>query len=834
MVTSSQRFSGNSPIFAAGIWLSGTVNDEIRVSAARYGGYLFRPGPLNDDGTLPNPSDCSAYDRIYVVNVQEINAYEAGQTPARDLADWPVGLGAPAIDANGDPVAVTSRDQVIDLVAGERPDLYGSQMAFWVMNDLGERTSDRQAPPLGVEVQVTAFVMSGVEDLYRADEASFYRFRVINRSPNTIENARWSFFTDPDLGDAGDDYVGTDTTRNLAFVYNDSNGDSAYGSPPPAAGYDLLNHELAATSTFFNYPAGDPGTAQEYYNYMQGLWGNGTPYYELNWGFEQTGAPTTTFMFPGDPVTQSFWSEVNLDGNGTNNGQGDRRLVTTVVLGNLAPSDTATMDMAVLYGLGSDNLDSITDLRAVSDGVQAAYDAGTLFQRGGELATLPAPVLIGPEDEANVAEADTVQFAWASVDGAAAYDLRWDSQPDGAFDQSVFVTDTSATLSVRRLASSNGTQPVYWRVSAIASGAIGLLSEVRSVTVFQGGALELADAVRPTWRSRAPVAPTPARRPHAAAMDATRSPPTSSTTPSTPPASFYFSEAGGTATGSEPLLGNFAPNDFEIRFTDTGSIGYFRFQGGGIVRVPFEIWDIGTVTPGEENDPSDDIRMIPVFFADNGGSCAFSVDELPEGEATTDGYVETDRIYGYHPAEGTSYAAYEAQFVSEVDAAPDGCFVPDGAAGESSAFTAGGRAIQRQVFGSSSDAPAFPKTGTVVRMYTTDPLPVSGEASPSRAGELMLGAAYPNPATRSLTVPYRLAESSEVELSIYDVLGRRVVELVSARQPEGSHEATLDASALAAGVYVIRLRAGDEDPHHARYRRPLRHRFRLFSALLDR
>ena len=59
-------------------------------------------------------------------------------------------------------------------------------------------------------------------------------------------------------------------------------------------------------------------------------------------------------------------------------------------------------------------------------------------------------------------------------------------------------------------------------------------------------------------------------------------------------------------------------------------------------------------------------------------------------------------------------------------------------------------------------------------------------------------------------MPYRLAASGEVELAVYDVLGRRVVELVKARQPEGSHEATLDARALAPGVYVVRLRAGEE------------------------
>jgi len=802
------KVSGNSPIFAAGIWLSGTVNDDIRVTAARYGGYLFRPGPLNADGTLPNASDCSAYDRIYVVNVQEVSAYEAGQSPARDLAEWPVGLGAPTVDASGDPVAVTSREQVIDLAAGERPDLYGSQMAFWVMNDVGAPRGDGRTAPLGVEVQVTAFVMSGVEDLQGSGEASFYRFTVINRNPSTIENVRFSFFTDPDLGGAGDDYVGVDTTRSMALIYNSDNEDSAYGSPPPAAGFDMMSHQLAASSTWIGGgPDGtqDPGTAEQYYNYMQGLWGNGTPYYELNNGFEQPGAPTSSFFYAGDPVTESAWSEMNIDGAGTNSPYGDRRYVATVAFGALAPGDTATMDMAVLYGLGADHLDSITELRAVSDGVQAAYDAGTLFQRGGELATLSAPVLIGPDDGANVAQEDTVRFAWEPVEGAGAYELRWDSQPDGGFDRYVFATEPSVTLPVPRLASSVGTQPVYWKVVPIGPGAIGLPSEIWSVTVFQGGALELADGTPAYMEVVGPggIDPCAEGARSRDGCDEVGGNLVYQSFNST--GEYYFGSAGGTATGSEPIIGQAAPNDFEIRFTEAGGLGYYTFQEGNIVPVPFEIWDIGPVTPGAANDPADDIRMIPVLFADNGGTCAFNADEIPEGEAAEDGYVESDRIYAYYPA--TSYADFELAFADSVSAAEGNCYIDADFTVDS--FRAGARVIQRQVFGSSSDAPALPKTGTIIRMYTVDPLPVANEATP-RAGDLSLGPAYPNPAASSLTIPYALTSAGEVELVVYDVLGRRVVELVNSRQPDGNHTAELDASALAPGIYVVRLRAGDE------------------------
>ncbi|MEO0558898.1 MAG: T9SS type A sorting domain-containing protein [Bacteroidota bacterium] len=794
------KVSGNSPIFAAGIWLSGTVNGEIRVAAARYGGYDFWPGPLNDDGTLPNPSDCSAYDRIWVVNSAEIGLYESGQSPARDLAEWPVGLGAPTVDAEGEPVEIRSRTQVIDLDSGERPDLLGSQMAFWVMNDAGN--DHNPGMPLGVEIQATAFVTVN-DALPGAPEASFYRFRIVNRSPNTIENARWSFFTDPDLGDAGDDYVGTDTLRNMAFAYNDSNEDGAYGSPPPAVGYTLLNHELAATSTFIGGgPAGtqDPGTPQAYYFYMQGLWGNGTPYYEFGSGYEQPGIPITTFIYAGDPVTESVWSEVNVDGNGTDSPQGDRRLLATAALGNLAPGEAETVDLAIVFAFGTDRLDSITQIRAVSDGVQAAYDDGTLFQRGAPPVLLDAPQLTAPANGADLARVDTRQFSWTAVDGAEQYQLQWDSSPDGSF--SSFRRGSSPTMRVpARDLGPSGTQTIYWRVTALASGAVGSVSEVRSVTYFRGGALTLPSG----QHAYVEVANAEGTDPCGAEATSTsgcdqifgnlvhRS--LNST------ASYYVSEDG---IGSEDTIGIYAPSDFEIRFTDTGSLGIWRAQDGAIARVPFEVWDVGPVTPGESNDPSDDVQLIPVLFADAGGTCTFNYGEIEE-EAVF-GYPATDRILASYPA--TSYTDFEAAFGGLVESASDRCYL-DGSHTADVHLAEAPYPIQNQVFADFIGAGVLPGTGTVVRMYTADPLPVSVE-DVLQSGDLVLGAASPNPTASSLTVPYCLVSSSPVELAVYDVLGRRVLELVNARQLEGSHTATLDASALAPGVYLIQLRAGED------------------------
>ena len=75
--------------------------------------------------------------------------------------------------------------------------------------------------------------------------------------------------------------------------------------------------------------------------------------------------------------------------------------------------------------------------------------------------------------------------------------------------------------------------------------------------------------------------------------------------------------------------------------------------------------------------------------------------------------------------------------------------------------------------------------------------------------ELALRAAYPNPAAARATVPYEVPAAGPVRVVAYDVLGREVAVLADGAHEPGRYTAVLDASALSAGVYVVRLTAGD-------------------------
>jgi hypothetical protein len=68
---------------------------------------------------------------------------------------------------------------------------------------------------------------------------------------------------------------------------------------------------------------------------------------------------------------------------------------------------------------------------------------------------------------------------------------------------------------------------------------------------------------------------------------------------------------------------------------------------------------------------------------------------------------------------------------------------------------------------------------------------------------------YPNPFNPSTTIKYELPKSSEVRLSVYDILGREVSVLVNERRDARVHEVKFDASDLSSGVYFYRLQAGD-------------------------
>ena len=79
--------------------------------------------------------------------------------------------------------------------------------------------------------------------------------------------------------------------------------------------------------------------------------------------------------------------------------------------------------------------------------------------------------------------------------------------------------------------------------------------------------------------------------------------------------------------------------------------------------------------------------------------------------------------------------------------------------------------------------------------------------------------AYPNPFAESARVVYDLPTAAEVELAVYDVLGRRVLRLAGGEREAGRHTVELRGLDLAAGTYVVRLQAESDGGRQVLHRR---------------
>lgn len=73
--------------------------------------------------------------------------------------------------------------------------------------------------------------------------------------------------------------------------------------------------------------------------------------------------------------------------------------------------------------------------------------------------------------------------------------------------------------------------------------------------------------------------------------------------------------------------------------------------------------------------------------------------------------------------------------------------------------------------------------------------------------EYHLYQSYPNPFNPSTKIKFALPERAKVNLSIYNLLGEKVAELVNGELTAGYHETQWNASGFASGVYIYRLAA---------------------------
>ena len=102
-----------------------------------------------------------------------------------------------------------------------------------------------------------------------------------------------------------------------------------------------------------------------------------------------------------------------------------------------------------------------------------------------------------------------------------------------------------------------------------------------------------------------------------------------------------------------------------------------------------------------------------------------------------------------------------------------------------------------------------------------DGIPISVERTGPFPDWITIGEVFPNPITDQATFPYKLSHNNaHVEVEVYDLLGRKLSHLLSARKQAGEHMLTWNTHqmSLPSGMYAVRWTVSDAARQHQEIR----------------
>lgn len=98
-------------------------------------------------------------------------------------------------------------------------------------------------------------------------------------------------------------------------------------------------------------------------------------------------------------------------------------------------------------------------------------------------------------------------------------------------------------------------------------------------------------------------------------------------------------------------------------------------------------------------------------------------------------------------------------------------------------------------------------------LFTLDKKPQVGSVETTDGqqpiiSQYVLAQNYPNPFNSSTQIKYTVPEAGRVEINVYDMLGRKVAQLVNGYREVGEHLVTFNANKLPSGIYIYRMETG--------------------------
>jgi len=94
--------------------------------------------------------------------------------------------------------------------------------------------------------------------------------------------------------------------------------------------------------------------------------------------------------------------------------------------------------------------------------------------------------------------------------------------------------------------------------------------------------------------------------------------------------------------------------------------------------------------------------------------------------------------------------------------------------------------------------------GAIDLTYAFGPDAIDDE-TPAVIGDFRLEQNYPNPFNPITSIKYQVASTAHVKLTVYNILGQIVKELVNSKQQAGAHQVIFDAASLSSGVYYYKI-----------------------------
>ena len=409
--------SGAHTIYSASLWLAGIdLNGVVRTNVNTY-----HNAPQKIAGPIMNSSyyasEGPGWDKVWKVqcqDIQQFNAWhECTQNPNCDAnLDFP-GYQIPTSilswPAHGDvtkgqaynlaPFFDRNSDNLYDPNTGDYPLIKGDEAVFFIYND--ERpfyTGGDTHAPMSTEVHGMAYAFS-TSDI-EINNTIFLNYKIYPRGTFTFNNSYIGFWTDFDIGNYADDYVGADVERSSFYGYNgdnndeNSNGVIGYGTNLPAQsvvflkgakqdndgadnaigigsnetinglnfGDGIVDNEYWGMEHFVYYNAGggvqgSPTSEIEYHNYLSGKWRDNS---QMVWGgtghSSSGGTIASKYMYPStsDPLnygtvgvtpSPANWSETT-----SGNPSGDRRGVGSSGPFTIQPGGMIEIDLALVFG----------------------------------------------------------------------------------------------------------------------------------------------------------------------------------------------------------------------------------------------------------------------------------------------------------------------------------------------------------------------------------------------------------------------------------------------------------------------------------------------------